>query len=550
MQKKIVIVGGVAGGASAACRLRRLDEHAQIILLERSGQVSFANCGMPYYIGGVIEDRDELLLQTPESLYARFRIDVRVNSEATQIDPKEQIVTVREHSSGQIYQLSYDELILSPGAAPIRPPLPGADLPQVFTLRNMEDCDAVKHYITTSAPKRALVVGGGFIGIEMAENLCHLGVKVTLTELTGQLLAPLDPEMAAYLHQHLEAKGVTLRLGTGLDAIEAEHGALCCRLSSGSACQVDLVALAVGIAPDTKLAAQAGLKLGPRGGILVDKQMRTSDPHIYAVGDAVISKDYVSGAETLIPLAGPANRQGRIAGSVAAGRNFSYRGTLGTSVCKVFDLTAASTGKNEKQLKQAGIPYDKVYTHPSDHAGYYPGATMIHTKLLFSPETGKVLGAQAVGLKGVDKRIDVIATAIYAGLTVEDLENLELAYAPPFSAAKDVVNLTGFVAANVWRGDLRQVFVPDVERLMSTGEYCLLDVRTPGEAAQGTIDGAVNIPVDSLRERLEEIPRDKKLLVFCKVGLRGYVACRILAQHGFEPYNLSGGYISWSAEKA
>lgn len=550
MAKKIVIIGGVAGGASAACRLRRLDEDAQIILLERSGQVSFANCGMPYYIGGVIEDRDELLLQTPKSLYARFRIDVRINSEAIQINAEEQTVTVRECLTGRTYSEAYDELVLSPGAAPIRPSLPGAELPQVFTLRNMEDCDAVKSYIAANAPKRALVVGGGFIGIELAENLRQLGVEVALVELAEQVLAPLDPEMAAYLHQHLTAKGVALRLGTGLDAIEAENGALQCKLSDGSAYQADLVALAIGIAPDNKLAVQAGLALGPKGGILVDEQMRTSDPHIYAVGDAVVSKDYVSGAEALIPLAGPANRQGRIVGSVAAGRDFSYRGTLGTSVCKVFDLTAASTGRNEKQLKQAGISYSKVYTHPSDHAGYYPGATMIHMKLLFSPETGKVLGAQAVGRKGVDKRIDVISTAIYAGLTVEDLENLELAYAPPFSAAKDVVNLTGFVAANVRRGDLKQVFVEDVEKLMSGGEYCLLDVRTPGEVAQGTIPGAVNIPVDSLRERIAEVPRDKKLLVFCKVGLRGYVACRILAQHGFDPYNLSGGYTTWNAGKA
>lgn len=550
MPKKIVIIGGVAGGASAACRLRRLDENAQIILLERSGQVSFANCGMPYYIGGVIEDRDELLLQTPESLYARFRIDVRVNSEAVQIDPQQQTVSVRELPTGKAYCLPYDTLILSPGAAPIRPSLPGVDLPQVFTLRSMEDCDALKHHITASAPKRALVVGGGFIGIEMAENFRHLGVEVTLVELAQQVLAPLDPEMAAYLHRHLESKGIKLRLGVGLDAIEASGGALCCKLSDGSSCQVDLAALAIGIAPDNKLALQAGLALGPRGGILVDEQMRTSDPHIYAVGDAVLSKDYVSGAEALVPLAGPANRQGRIAGSVAAGRPFSYRGTLGTSVCKVFDLTAASTGKNEKQLKQAGIPYDKVYAHPSDHAGYYPGATMIHTKLLFSPETGKVLGAQAVGPKGVDKRIDVIATALYAGLTVEDLENLELAYAPPFSAAKDAVNLTGFVASNVRRGDLKQFFAEDVQRLMSTGAYYLLDVRTPGEVAHGTIPGAVNIPVDSLRERLEELPRDKKLLVFCKVGLRGYVACRILTQHGFDPYNLSGGYTSWTAGRS
>lgn len=549
--KKIVIVGGVAGGASAAARLRRLDETAEIVLLERGGQVSFANCGMPYYIGGVIEDRDKLLLQTPESLYERFRINVRVNSEVLEIEPDAKNVRIQETLSGRIYSERYDSLILAPGAAPIRPSLLGIDLPNVFTLRNMADCDAVKSYIAHSNPKRALVVGGGFIGVEMAENFCHLGMEVTLVEMADQVLAPMDPEMASYLHRHLMEKGVNLVLSTGLTAIEkAEQDKLTCRLSNGNSHDTDIVALAIGILPDNKLATQAGLKLGVRGGIMVDGQMRTSIPDIYAVGDAVLSQDFISGEDALIPLAGPANRQGRIAAGVIAGRDFSYRGTLGTSVCKVFDLTAASTGKNEKQLKQAGISYDKVYTHPSDHAGYYPGSTMIHFKLLFSPETGKVLGAQGVGLKGVDKRIDVIATAIYAGLTVEDLENLELAYAPPFSAAKDVVNLTGFVASNVRRGDLKQFFAEDTAALMETGDYFLLDVRTPGEVSGGTIQGAVNIPVDNLRERLEELPQDKKILVFCKVGLRGYVACRILTQHGFDAYNLSGGYTTWTAEQA
>ena len=549
MSRKIVIVGGVAGGASAACRLRRLDETAEIILLERSSQVSFANCGMPYYIGGVIEDRNALLLQTPQSLYARFRIDVRVNSEVTDIQPEQKNIVIRESKTGRVYEETYDELILSPGAAPIRPELPGVDLPQVFTLRSMEDCDRVKSFVTLQKPKCAVVVGGGFIGIELAENLCHLGVEVVLAELSDQILAPLDPDMAVYLHKHVSSQGVVLRLAAGLTSIEAEAGTLRCRFSDGSTVSTDMVALAVGVLPDNRLALQAGLDLGPGGGLRVSPQMRTSDPHIFAVGDVVVSTDYVSGQDTLVPLAGPANRQGRIAAGVAAGRAFSYRGTLGTSVCKVFDLTAASTGKNEKQLRKAGLPYDKVYTHPSDHAGYYPGSAMLHFKLLFDPDSGKILGAQAIGEKGVDKRIDVIATAIYAGLTVEDLENLELAYAPPFSAAKDAVNLAGFVASNVRRKDFKQFFVEDVERLMAADGYALLDVRTPGEFAGGTLPDAINIPVDDLRQRLDEIPKGKKLLVFCKVGLRGYVACRILAQHGFDPYNLSGGYTSWTAVK-
>ena len=504
---------------------------------------------MPYYIGGVIEDRSALLLQTPQSLYARFRIDVRVNSEVTEIQPGQKKVVIRESRTGRIYEETYDELILSPGAAPVRPKLPGADLPQVFTLRSMEDCDRVKSFVTLQAPKHAVVVGGGFIGIEMAENLRRLGVEVVLAELSDQILAPLDPDMATYLHKHVVSQGVVLRLDTGLTAIESEGDSLLCRFSDGTAVHTDMAALAIGVLPDSHLALQAGLALGPGGGLRVNPQMRTSDPHIFAVGDVVVSTDYVSGQDTLVPLAGPANRQGRIAAGVAAGRAFSYRGTLGTSVCKVFNLTAASTGKNEKQLRKAGLPYDKVYTHPSDHAGYYPGSTMIHFKLLFDPNNGKILGAQAVGEKGVDKRIDVIATAIYAGLTVEDLENLELAYAPPFSAAKDAVNLAGFVASNVRRKDLKQFFTEDTECLMATGGYVLLDVRTPGEFAGGTLPGAVNIPVDELRQRLEEIPKGKKLLVFCKVCLRGYVACRILAQHGFDPYNLSGGYTSWSAVK-
>ncbi len=443
MSRRVIIIGGVAGGASAAARLRRLDEEAEILLLERSGQVSFANCGMPYYIGGVIQDREDLLLQTPQSLYARFRIDVRVNTEAVAVHPKEKTVEIRDLTTGRAYIESYDSLVLAPGAAPIRPSLPGADLPQVFTLRNMEDCDRIKSYVRTAASKRALVVGGGFIGLEMAENLVHLGLEVTLAELSGQVMASLDEDMAAYLHRHIVSQGVNLHLSTGLESIRRDGEGLVCALTGGLTCTVDLVLLSVGIAPDSSLAAQAGLKLGPRGGIVTDETMRTSDPNIYAVGDAVLTADFVTRTPALVPLAGPANRQGRTAASALAGRPLRYRGTLGTSVCQVFNLTAGAVGKNEKQLQAAGIPYDKVYTHPIDHAGYYPGATAIHFKLLFCPDTGRVLGAQAVGAKGVDKRIDVISTALYAGLTVEDLEQLELSYAPPFSSAKDPVNLAG-----------------------------------------------------------------------------------------------------------
>ena len=547
MAKKVIIIGGVAGGASAAARLRRLDESADIILLERSGQVSFANCGMPYYIGGVIEDRDELLLQTPQSLYARFRIDVRVHSEALEIHPEEKTVLIRDLLSGSTYTESYDSLVLSPGAAPVRPPLPGASLPQVFTLRNMEDCDAVKAFLLQKAPGSALVVGGGFIGLEMAENLSHIGVSVTLAELSDQVMAPLDADMAAYLHKHLISQGVKLLLGTGLECIRQENDCLVCQLSGNQTCTADMVILAVGVTPDSHLAAKAGLDLGARGGIMVDQHLCTSAPGVYAVGDAVLTEDFVLKEASLIPLAGPANRQGRIVADVIAGRDTVYQGTLGTSICRVFRLTAGSTGKNEKQLKKAGISYGKVYTHPSDHAGYYPAASIMHLKLLFCPESGHILGAQAVGTNGVDKRLDVLATAIYAGLTVEDLEMLELAYAPPFSAAKDPVNLAGFVASNVRRGDLEQIFPEDVDTLALEDNTFLVDVRTPKEFSSGTIPGAMNIPVDELRDRLGELPQDKHLLIFCRVGLRGYVACRILTQRGFHASNLSGGYLSWAA---
>jgi Uncharacterized NAD(FAD)-dependent dehydrogenases len=543
MSKKIVIIGGVAGGASAAARLRRLDETAEIIMFERGGDISFANCGMPYYIGGVIPERDNLLLQTPASLRARFNIDVRVFSEVTAIDAQSKCVDVTAADGS--YKQAYDVLVLAPGAAAIRPPFPGADLPGVFTLRNMADCDNIKNAVTAAQSKCAVVVGGGFIGIEMMENLKHLGLEVTVVEQAAQVLQPLDPDMAQFIHAHIRENGAKLFLGIGLSSIAVgEASALNCILSDGTILPADVVILAIGVKPDTAIAATCGIERTERGAIVVDDAMRTSVPDIYAVGDAVSIKDFVTGRPAVIPLAGPANRQGRIAAGNIAGRDFTYRGTLGSSICKVFRLTAASTGNNEKQLQAAGVTYDKVYLHAAAHASYYPGAKMLHTKLLFCPESGTVLGAQLIGEEGADKRTDVVATAIYAGLTVEDLENLELSYAPPFSSAKDPVNLAGFIASNVRRGDLKQFFTADIFAFDARQDM-LVDIRTAAEYAQGSIPNAINIPLDEIRSRLDEFPKGKRIRIFCRVGLRGYVGCRILSQHGYDVSNLSGGYLSW-----
>ncbi len=544
MDKKVIIVGGVAGGASAAARLRRLDENAEIVLYERGSEISYANCGMPYYIGGTIGNRDNMLLQTPASLRARFNIDVRVRHEVEKVDPAAKTVVVHNLETDERWEEGYDSLILSPGAKPIQPAFDGSDSKRIFVLRSMEDCDRLKREIFNSDTERVLVVGGGFIGIEIAENLAHLGLQVTLAELADQIMTTLDKDMAEYLHAHIRDKGVRLELSKGLDHIEPKNDlSVTAYLTDGSAIETDMVVLAIGVVPDSSLAAGAGITLGVKGSIDVDSKMRTSEQDVFAVGDAVSVADFISGEKTVIPLAGPANRQGRIAASVIAGKDFSYQGTLGTSICKVFDLAAASTGKNERALKKAGVAYDKVYLHPASHATYYPGAQQMHLKLLFDPQTGHILGAQIVGQEGVDKRIDVIATAIYANLTVEDLENLELSYAPPFSAAKDPVNMAGFIAANVRRGDLKQFFAEELPNLDLETAY-LLDVRTPEEVAAGSIPGAHNIPVDSIRERIGEIPKNKKIMVFCRVGLRGYVAYRILAQKGYDAYNLSGGYLS------
>jgi len=545
MNKKVIIVGGVAGGASAAARLRRLDENIQIIMFERGDYISFANCGLPYYIGGTIKERQNLLVQTEEGMEKRFNIDIRVRSEVTRIfrDTKE----VEVVSEGKTYREKYDYLILSPGAAPFVPPIPGVEKSNIFTLRNMADVDRIKSYINEKSPKKAVVIGGGFIGVEMAENLKDAGLQVTLVEAMDQILGPFDIEMARILEKEMNDHGVEIITSDGVEKFEGE-GRLTVSLKSGKTIEADMVILAIGVRPETKLAKEAGLEIGERGGIKVDEYLRTSDPYIYAVGDAIEVKDLVTGAWTLIPLAGPANKQGRIAADNICGRNVKYTATQGTSILKVFDMTAASTGANEKTLKRMGIPYLKSYTHSGSHAGYYPGAFTMTIKLLFSPEDGKVLGAQVVGRDGVDKRIDVIATAIRHGLTVYDLEELELAYAPPYSSAKDPVNMAGFTAANILKGDMKIVHWDEIDKL-DRNEYFIVDVRTDLEYETGHIEGAVNIPVDELRGRLKDVPKDKKIVVYCKVGLRGYIAYRILLQHGYDVYNLSGGYDIYQASK-
>lgn len=548
--KRIVIVGGVAGGASAAARARRLAEDAEIVIFERGEYVSFANCGLPYHVGGTIVERDRLLLQTPASLYKRFRIDVRTRTEVLAIDRTARQVLVRDLKDGREYRQPYDVLILSPGAASIRLPIPGADHPRVLTLRNMADMDAIKAIVDQQPvnrqhPARAVVVGGGYIGLEMVEALHQRHMAVTLVEKLPQVMAPLDPEMAEPVHQQLRLHGVDLRLNCGLTAIREQSQSLIAVLEGSAEVECGLIVMAVGVKPETRLAAAAGLALGERGGIKVDAQMRTSDPAIYAVGDAVEVPYLVGGESLVVPLAGPANRQGRLAADHIFGRPAAYRGTQGTAICKVFDLAAAATGANEKMLRRLGLAYEKVYVHPNQHAEYYPGATRLSLKLLFAPDSGKILGAQAVGAEGVDKRIDVLAVALRAGLTVYDLEHLELCYAPPYGSAKDPVNLAGFVAVNLLRGETALWHAEEAAQVRP--DQLLLDVRLPTETAAGIIPGAVSIPVDELRDRLPELPRDKELLVYCRVGLRGHVACRILTQHGFRARNLSGGYITWSA---
>jgi NADPH-dependent 2,4-dienoyl-CoA reductase/sulfur reductase-like enzyme/rhodanese-related sulfurtransferase len=542
---KLVIVGGVAGGASAAARARRLNETAEIIIFERGEHISFANCGLPYHIGGVITDRLKLLVQTPETMKKRFNIDVRVKSEVVAINRQQKHVIVRELPTGREYNQPYDKLILSPGAEPIRPNISGINSANVFTLRSIDDMDTIKNVVDKQNAGRAVIIGGGYIGLEMAEMLRRRKLDVSIVELENQVFGVIDIEMASVVASELRLHGVDLQLGTSVTAIEEIGQGLKVQLSSGESLNCTMVIVSIGVRPESKLAKDAGLTTGQRNGIVVDRHMRTSDQDIYAVGDAVEVEDFTTGFATLIPLAGPANRQGRIAADNIMGKSSEYRRTQGTGICKVFDLAVGMTGLNEKMLKRLGREYEKVYIHPASHATYYPGASQMSLKLLYDPKDGKILGAQAVGSDGIDKRIDVLAVSIRAGLTVRDLKDLELAYAPPYGSAKDPINYAGFVASNILDGDVRNCYVED---LLNIGDdKLLLDVRTPGEVETGTIGGAINIPVDQLRSRLKELPKDKELLVFCQVGLRGYVACRILSQNGFLCRNLSGGYKTYRA---
>ena len=534
---KTIIIGGVAGGATAAARLRRLDEKAEIIILERGEYVSFANCGLPYYIGGVITDREDLTLQTPESFKARFNIDVRVLNEAVKISPDTKTVTVKNLRTGETYEEPYDNLILSMGAEPIRPNIEGADGSNVFTLRNIPDTLKIKNYIDTAKPRSAVVIGGGYIGVEMAENLAQAGLKVAIVELADHLITPLDFDMAADVHRYIKSKGIYLHLNNGVKAISGNTVIL-----QNGEITADMIIMSVGVRPETAIAQDAGIELNPRGSIIVNNKMQTNIPNIYAVGDAVEVEDFITKKPAFIPLAGPANKQGRIAANNISGHESVYTGTQGSAVLKLFDMTVATTGLNEKSATAAGIDYDKTYTYSASHATYYPGAAQMSIKALWDKKTLKIIGAQIVGFDGVDKRMDVLATAIRFGAKITDLTTLELCYAPPFGSAKDPVNMLGFVAENIVSGKLKQFFWHDVENLPRDGSVFLLDTRTPFEVMQGKIDGFVNIPLDSLRQRINEIPKDKPVYVHCHSGLRSYLACRILTGNGYDCYNLAGGW--------
>jgi NADPH-dependent 2,4-dienoyl-CoA reductase/sulfur reductase-like enzyme/rhodanese-related sulfurtransferase len=541
---KLVIVGGVAGGASAAARARRLSETADIVMFERGPDISFANCGLPYYLGGTIERRQSLIVVTPELFRERFAIDVRPQSDVIAIDRARHQVRVRNLATGEDYDEPYDKLILSPGASPLRPPIPGIDLPGVFTLRDLGDVDRIMSRMKPGGGS-AVIVGAGFIGLELAENFVHRGLDTTVVELQDQVLPPFDREMTTPIVAELKARGVRLLLSRSAKAFEACEAGLTVHLSDESSIAADLVILGVGVRPENKLAVDAGLEVGARGGIRVDDRMRTSDPDIFAVGDAVETTDFVLDTPTQVPLGGPANRQGRIAADNAMGRDSNYRGTQATAVLGLFDLTAAMTGASEKTLARMGKAFERAYVHPTHHAGYFPGAQRMHLKLLFEPETGRILGAQAVGKAGVDKRIDVIAMAIQAGMTVFDLEEAELCYAPQFGSAKDPVNMAGFVAAGKLRGDQPQIEIDAIMTMPEGDRPLIVDVRTAAEFAKGGIPGAVNIPVDELRNRLEELPRDREIATYCQVGQRGYLATRILLQRGFQAMNIDGGYETY-----
>lgn len=534
---KTIIIGGVASGASAAARLRRLDENAEIIILERGEFISFANCGLPYFIGSEITDRNMLTLQTPASFKARFNIDVRVFSEAIKISPNNKTVTVKDAQSGEVYEESYDNLILSPGAEPIKPNMVGIDSDNIFTLRNIPDTLKIKNYIETTHPKTAVVVGGGYIGVEMAENLVEAGLDVSIVELADHLIAPLDFDMAADVHRYVKEKGIKLYLNNGVKSIDGNKVIL-----QNGEISADMVIMSVGVRPETSLAKDCGIVLNSRGSIVVDNKMRTNILNIYAAGDAVEVKDFVSQQPSFIPLAGPANKQGRIVADNIAGLDSKYKGTQGSAVLKIFDMTVATTGLNEKSANAAGIDFDKTYTYSASHASYYPGGNMMSVKILWDKNTLKIIGAQIVGFDGVDKRMDVIASAIRFGGKVTDLAQLELCYAPPYGSAKDPVNMAGFVAENIISGKVKQFFWNEVEQLPYDGSVTLLDVRTETERAIGHINGFVHIPLDSLRENLSKIPKDKPVYVHCHSGLRSYIACRILTGNGYDCYNLAGGW--------
>lgn len=549
--KRILIVGGVAGGASAAARARRLSEEAEIIIFERGPYVSFANCGLPYHVGGEIRERNDLLLQTPASLKARFNLDVRVRAEVVGIDRAARKVKVREADSGREYEERYDDLILSPGASPLQPPIPGIERAGHFTIRNVPDVDHILAWIEEKQARRAVVAGGGYIGLEMAEQLKHRGLDVSVVEALPQVMAMLDPEMAAWLHQELRANGLALHLNDPVAAFESSVSAETATastviLKSGKRLPADIVILGLGVKPEVGLAREAGLEIGGRGGIRVNDSLQTSDPHIWAVGDAVEVRDFVTGAWGLVPLAGPANRQGRIVADNILGCPATYKGTLGTGIVRVFGLVAAATGANARTLRREGISFEALHLHPSSHAGYYPGAQPIALKVLFSPDNGKLLGVQAVGRDGIDKRIDVFATAIKAGMTVDDLADLELAYAPPFGSAKDPVNLAGMAAQNVRRGYVQTAQWNEVATLDPDKQF-LLDVRGKAEVQAGAIPGATHIPLPELRARVGKLPLGKEIIVHCQSGQRSYFACRFLTQRGFRTRNLSGSYRTWKA---
>ena len=544
---KIVIVGGVAGGATAAARIRRLNEQAEIVVFERSGYISYANCGLPYYIGDVITDPEELTLQTPESFFSRFRVNMKVRHEVTAIHPDRKTVSVKNLQTGEEFEESYDKLILSPGAKPTQPRLPGVGLDKLFTLRTVEDTFRIKDYINKNNPKSAVLAGGGFIGLELAENLRELGMEVTIVQRPKQLMNPFDPDMASFIHNEMRKHGVKLALGHTVEGFEERNGGVDVLLKDEQPLHADLVVLAIGVTPDTGLAKEAGLELGIKGSILVNDRMETSVPDIYAVGDAVQVKHFVTGQDALISLAGPANKQGRIAADNICGGDSRYAGSQGSSVIKVFDMTAATTGVNETNAKKAGLNVDTVILSPMSHAGYYPGGKVMTMKVVFEKETYRLLGAQIVGFEGVDKRIDVLATAIRAGMKATELKDLDLAYAPPYSSAKDPVNMAGFMIENIANGVLKQWHLADTDKLPRDGSVTLLDTRTVGEYSRGHIDGFTNIPVDELRERLGEIDRGKPVYVICQSGLRSYIACCILAGNGYNCYNFSGGFRFYDA---